>query len=164
MPALPYPRYENFALLLAEGQTEAEAARLSGFVGALALEGIKSGQYWPLVQARVVELRSEMQIEAPAPPVIVDPDMDPDEVTPQRLQREMWSVYAQARNDGNLKPALTALELMGKAKGMFVQHKDITIRSIGQMSDEQIKALLIDLPETEFEELPAPDGFKATDE
>ncbi len=163
MPAIPFPKYESLAGLLAQGVPEIQAVVQAGF-SAAALEGIKAGQYWPQVQTRIVELRDEFQIEAPPQPAKVDPDLDTGEITPQRIMREAWSVYAEARNDGALKPALTALELMGKAKGMFVQHKDITIRSITQMTDEQIEALLVDLPETEFESLPAPDGFKATDE
>ena len=85
-------------------------------------------------------------------------------MTPDRIMTEAWRMYVKAVHEDAIKPALAALELIGKGKGMFVQKREVTVTSITQMSDEQINALLLELPETEFEEIeddkPAPKAFR----
>jgi hypothetical protein len=163
MAEIPYPKYENLAALLAEGQSETEAVRLSGF-SAGALDGIKAGPYWGQVIARVDEIRAERQIVVPAPAAPVDADLDPTEMTPNRLMKEAWKTYVAAAQAGMHKPALSAIELIGKFKGHFVQRKEITFPSLDQMPTEQLEHMLLELDETEYSEVdeqpdPPPAGF-----
>ena len=161
MPKMSIPMYEAFAQLLAQGVPEERAVLQAGFRSQMALEGIKDGKYWPAIQDRVVAIRGEKGI-AVVDDDTVEPNLSPAKMTPDRIMTEAWRMYGKAVKSKAIKPALAALELIGRGKGMFIQKREVTVTSITQMSDEQIQALLLELPETEFEDVtPPPKGFAA---
>jgi hypothetical protein len=53
----------------------------------------------------------------------------------------------KAETEKDFSPAIKAHELLGKELGMFVDRKDVTVRSVTEMTDQELMSLVADAEE-----------------
>jgi hypothetical protein len=134
VPALPNQRQEQFAVLVAQGVSQTEAARQVGYKTP-SVDASRNMDK-PKIRARIEELRPlvDQQIVERIADVVVP--------TREYVLGELRQVAERAKAANDRGALLRALELMGKEIGMFVQ-RTMTLESPLQgLSADQLLQLL----------------------
>lgn len=126
MPALSNPKYEMFARCLVQGMSQAKAYVKAGYSQNTANASTLAKR--PEVRARVQELIEEreratgqMTIPDPVGSDLPGPDKpgSPDELDPDWVLMELVENARAARQAGQFSASTKALEMIGRALGMF---------------------------------------------
>jgi hypothetical protein len=135
VPELRQHKWEIFARFLADDHSQSEAYELSGYRPSTANASTLANR--PEIQQRVAELREEKmqrkaELQARLKQLNVDPD-NPDELalaqdeviewTVQKVCQELWKNARLAQAQNEFAAANKSLELIGKAIGMWEDHK-----------------------------------------
>jgi hypothetical protein len=135
VPELRQHKWEIFARFLADDHSQSEAYELSGYRPSTANASTLANR--PEIQQRVAELREEKlqrkaELQARLKQLNVDPDnpeelaLAQDEViewTVQKVCQELWKNARLAQAQNEFGAANKSLELIGKAIGMWEDHK-----------------------------------------
>lgn len=125
-------RHEIFCNAIARGFNQSDSYRQAGYVGTdqVIRSGASQLMDKPAIKARVAEL-----MEARKGFIL----------TKDWLIGEMVDVAQATKADSSHSPRIRALELLGREKGAFTEQREYTVRSITQLSSEEIEGMLAEL-------------------
>ena len=128
------PRHKKFCSLWIKGMTGAEAARKSGFTkhqfGAKA-QGSALLRRNPLISNYIIDL---MRKEA-----------ERQNVSMESHLTELSRLRDEAIDSGQISSAISAEISRGKAAGLYIDKKEVTVNKVESMSDEELKSKLQEL-------------------
>lgn len=137
MPALKNAKFERFALLIARGKSQIEAALAVGYSPVSASAQGSRLQHRPEVTERIHELRAVVaeqrlrnaeKVEAPSRENVI---------------LDVMETRERAKEVGNLPVRLKANEMIGKELGMFATKVDATVSSpLDTLNREALLGLL----------------------
>ncbi len=139
MPALNNARHERYCQLVVDGKGSEEAYRLAGYRH-------NSGNASRLrnsepVIARIAEILEE---RAAITAQGVAAAVKAVKLSKQAIIEMLLEDRAAARAAGQTGAAIRAAELLGKELGMFIDRSDITVRTIDEMTDDEVRRLVED--------------------
>ena len=128
------PRHKKFCTRYVQGLSGAEAARRSGFTkhkfGAKA-QGSALLRRNPLIRNHIIDL---MRKEA-----------ERQNVSMQSHLTELSRLRDEAVDSGQISSAISAEISRGKAAGLYVEKKEVTVNKVESMSDEELRSKLQEL-------------------
>lgn len=128
------PRHKKFCTLYVQGLSGAEAARRSGFTkhkfGAKA-QGSALLRRNPLIRNHIIDL---MRKEA-----------ERQNVSMQSHLTELSRLRDEAVDSGQISSAISAEISRGKAAGLYIEKKEVTVNKVESMSDEELRSKLQEL-------------------
>jgi hypothetical protein len=144
-------RYELFAVRVAAGDEIADAYAAAGFhTKSRDVARAAAGRLMMRddVKARVEELRTK----------IVDAATDHAVLSKAWVITQARELFIAARTSGNLAAATRLLELLGREVRAFVERKNVTVRSLRDMSEEDLQEMLDELAADSGDEDPSGAG------
>jgi len=132
MPTLKSPKHELFAQAISRGENGRAAYREAGYVcsdaaaDAAASRLLKSDK----VSNRVAELKGR---QATAEATIL---------TKAKVLEMLVADRTLARENNQSAAAIKADELLGREVGLFTEKKDIRVRNVSDLSEDELKGLL----------------------
>lgn len=140
MPILKNPRHERFAQALADGKSQVEAHQLAGYRPNKGTASVLKRH--PNISERVQELLAEREQMSREATERATAELA---LTKADVMRGLLACHDAASAAGQHSAAIRALELLGKQLGMFVDRKEMRlIRSVSDLSDEELDALIAD--------------------
>lgn len=128
------PRHKKFCALYVQGMSGAEAARKAGFTkhkfGAKA-QGSALLRRNPLISNYIIDL---MRQEA-----------ERQNVSMESHLTELSRLRDEAKDSGQLSSAISAEISRGRAAGLYVEKKEVTVNKVETMSDEELRSKLLEL-------------------
>lgn len=125
------PRHKKFCSLYVQGMSGAEAARRAGFTkhkfGAKA-QGSALLRRNPLIANHIIDL---MRKEA-----------ERQNVSMESHLTELSRLRDEAVDSGQISSAISAEISRGKAAGLYIEKKEVTVNKVEAMSDEELRARL----------------------
>lgn len=126
MPVLSNPKHELFAQELAKGKSATDAYVEAGYApNQPNASRLISND---MVQARLAELQNRVAIRT--------------EVTAASLIEEAEAVRVAAMAAGQFAPAVAAIKEKGVLAGVRVEKRENTNRSVNDMSDDELAAII----------------------
>lgn len=136
MPVLKNRRHELFAVQIAvHGKKNGEAYMACGFNPknkTVAEAAAGRLMMMPTVQARIAELTSRATEKA----------LNKITVTKAWLIEQAVELFRDAKAANNHAAAATVLKLLGQEFKTFVERRNITVRNLGDMDEDELKSLL----------------------
>ena len=128
------PKHKKFCQLYIQGMSGAEAARRAGFTkhkyGAKA-QGSALLRRNPLVANYIIDLLQKEQERAA--------------VSMESHLTELSLLRDEARDSGQISSAISAEVSRGRAAGLYIEKKEVTVSKVETMSDEELRSKLQDL-------------------
>ena len=128
------PAHKKFCRLYVQGLSGAEAARRAGFTkhkyGAKA-QGSALLRRNPLIANHIIEL---LQKERERATVSMDSHLT-----------ELSRLRDEAVDSGQISSAISAEVSRGRAAGLYIEKKEVTVNKVESMSDEELRSKLQDL-------------------
>ena len=128
------PKHKKFCQLYIQGMSGAEAARRAGFTkhkyGAKA-QGSALLRRNPLVANYIIDLLRKEQERAA--------------VSMESHLTELSLLRDEARDSGQISSAISAEVSRGRAAGLYIEKKEVTVSKVETMSDEELRSKLQDL-------------------
>ena len=128
------PAHKKFCRLYVQGLSGAEAARRAGFTkhkyGANA-QGSALLRRNPLIANHIIEL---LQKERERASVSMDSHLT-----------ELSRLRDEAVDSGQISSAISAEVSRGRAAGLYIEKKEVTVNKVESMSDEELRSKLQDL-------------------
>ena len=128
------PSHKKFCRLYIQGMSGAEAARRAGFTkhkyGAKA-QGSALLRRNPLIANHIIEL---LQKERERASVSMDSHLT-----------ELSRLRDEAVDSGQISSAISAEVSRGRAAGLYIEKKEVTVNKVESMSDEELRSKLQDL-------------------
>ena len=128
------PRHKKFCSLYVQGMSGAEAARKSGFTkhkfGAKA-QGSALLRRNPLIANHIIDL--------------VKKEGERQNVSMESHLTELSRLRDEAVDSGQISSAISAEISRGKAAGLYIEKKEVTVNKVETMSDEELRSKLQDL-------------------
>ena len=128
------PAHKKFCRLYVQGLSGAEAARRAGFTkhkyGAKA-QGSALLRRNPLIANHIIEL---LQKERERASVSMDSHLT-----------ELSRLRDEAVDSGQISSAISAEVSRGRAAGLYIEKKEVTVNKVESMSDEELRSKLQDL-------------------
>ena len=128
------PKHTKFCQLYIQGMSGAEAARRAGFTkhkyGAKA-QGSALLRRNPLVANYIIDLLRKEQERAA--------------VSMESHLTELSLLRDEARDSGQISSAISAEVSRGRAAGLYIEKKEVTVSKVETMSDEELRSKLQDL-------------------
>lgn len=125
------PRHKKFCQLYIQGMSGAEAARRSGFTkhkfGAKA-QGSALLRRNPLIRNHIIDLLTR--------------ERERSAVSMEAHLTELSRLRDEAADTGQLSSAISAEISRGKAAGLYIEKKEVTVNKIESMSDEELRSKL----------------------
>lgn len=134
MPALKNPRHEMFVFAVFQGQSARKAYQDN--VGAVS-DNVADASASRLlktvkVAARLKELQDQMAERVMAKIVI----------TKAYLEEKVHNLAGKAEDAGQLGVAKACYELLGRDRGVFTERKNLTVRRLADLSEEELEEVL----------------------
>lgn len=128
------PRHKKFCSLYVQGMSGAEAARKSGFTkhkfGAKA-QGSALLRRNPLIANHIIDLLRK--------------EVERQNVSMESHLTELSRLRDEAVDSGQISSAISAEISRGKAAGLYIEKKEVTVSKVETMSDEELRSKLQDL-------------------
>lgn len=128
------PRHKKFCSLYVQGMSGAEAARKSGFTkhkfGAKA-QGSALLRRNPLIANHIIDLLRK--------------EVERQNVSMESHLTELSRLRDEAVDSGQISSAISAEISRGKAAGLYIEKKEVTVNKVETMSDEELRSKLQDL-------------------
>ncbi len=128
------PRHKKFCSLYVQGMSGAEAARKSGFTkhkfGAKA-QGSALLRRNPLIANHIIDLLKK--------------EIERQNVSMESHLTELSRLRDEAVDSGQISSAISAEISRGKAAGLYIEKKEVTVNKVETMSDEELRSKLQDL-------------------
>lgn len=128
------PKHKKFCQLYIQGLSGAEAARRAGFTkhkyGAKA-QGSALLRRNPLVANYIIDLLKKEQERAA--------------VSMESHLTELSLLRDEARDSGQISSAISAEVSRGRAAGLYIEKKEVTVSKVETMSDDELMSRLKDL-------------------
>ena len=128
------PRHKKFCSLYVQGMSGAEAARKSGFTkhkfGAKA-QGSALLRRNPLIANHIIDLLKK--------------EVERQNVSMESHLTELSRLRDEAVDSGQISSAISAEISRGKAAGLYIEKKEVTVNKVETMSDEELRSKLQDL-------------------
>lgn len=128
------PRHKKFCSLYVQGMSGAEAARKSGFTkhkfGAKA-QGSALLRRNPLIANHIIDLLRK--------------EAERQNVSMESHLTELSRLRDEAVDSGQISSAISAEISRGKAAGLYIEKKEVTVNKVETMSDEELRSKLQDL-------------------
>jgi len=128
------PKHKKFCQLYIQGMSGAEAARRAGFTkhkyGAKA-QGSALLRRNPLVANYIIDLLQKEQERAA--------------VSMESHLTELSLLRDEARDSGQMTSDIAAEVSRGRAAGLYIEKKEVTVSKVETMSDEELRSKLQDL-------------------
>ena len=128
------PRHKKFCQLYIQGMSGAEAARRAGFTkhkfGAKA-QGSALLRRNPLIRNHIIDLMTRERERAA--------------VSMESHLTELSRLRDEAADSGQISSAISAEISRGKAAGLYIEKKEVTVNKIESMSDDELRAKLQEL-------------------
>lgn len=145
MPILKNPKHELFAQAISRGESGRVSYREAGFICNDAAADSASSRLLKNVKvlARVEELKGR-QVKAEA-----------TILTKAKVLEMLIEDRTLAREEGQSAAAIKADELLGREFGLFTEKKNIVVRRISDLSEDELKGLLSEFDGGTEDEAPA---------
>ena len=128
------PKHKKFCSLYVQGMSGAEAARRAGFTkhkfGAKA-QGSALLRRNPLIANHIIDLLRK--------------EVERQNVSMESHLTELSRLRDEAVDSGQISSAISAEISRGKAAGLYIEKKEVTVNKVETMSDEELRSKLQDL-------------------
>jgi phage terminase small subunit len=125
------PKHKKFCQLYVQGMSGAEAARRAGFTkhkfGAKA-QGSALLRRNPLIANHIIDLMKKEHERAA--------------VSMESHLTELSLLRDEARDSGQISSAISAEVSRGRAAGLYIEKKEVTVSKVETMSDDELKSRL----------------------